>query len=116
MGYAAENSGGKCIAQVLPDTSFVNRPHHSRNPLLYFTETGDLNCDGAIDAFDIEPFLDLLFPEPVAGARGSYVGIERGSVSSCLRLAQGLDDQPVYLARLGIEDADFEVIVRELLA
>ena len=23
---------------------------------------GDLNCDGAINAFDIEPFLELLFP------------------------------------------------------
>ena len=36
----------------------------------------DMNCDGAIDAFDIEPFLDLLFqgPPPCAECTGDVNG------------------------------------------
>ena len=38
---------------------------HSRGgcaTLLRRTVTGDLNCDGVVNALDIEPFLNLLFP------------------------------------------------------
>ena len=39
-------------------------------------EPCDMNCDGSIDAFDIEPFLDLLFGpgEPCASCTGDVNG------------------------------------------
>ena len=55
----------------------------------------DMNCDGVVDAFDIQPFLDLLFTpgvEPCCGERGVGAGFT-GDVN-CDGVIDAFDIEP----------------------
>ena len=73
VGWGRNTSGQTNI--LSPNTGFVavaGGDNHSIGVKGDDCDPCDMNCDGRLDAFDIAPFLDLLFEgtEPCCGMRG----------------------------------------------